>query len=89
MAEIQKVLIANRGEIAVRIIHTLKRMNIASVVIYHAADVDSIAVAQADESIEIFGDTPVARTVGVVTVSPGPDHAVGRKTLAAGGQQTW
>jgi acetyl-CoA/propionyl-CoA carboxylase biotin carboxyl carrier protein len=35
-------------------------MNIASVVIYHAADVDSIAVEQADEAIEIFGLTPVA-----------------------------
>jgi acetyl-CoA/propionyl-CoA carboxylase biotin carboxyl carrier protein len=60
MAEINKVLIANRGEIAVRIIQTLKRMNIASVVIYHATDVDSIAVQQADEAIEIFGETPVA-----------------------------
>ena len=60
MADINKVLIANRGEIAVRIIQTLKKMNIASVVIYHAADADSIAVQQADEAIEIFGETPVA-----------------------------
>jgi acetyl/propionyl-CoA carboxylase alpha subunit len=60
MADINKVLIANRAEIAVRIIQTLKKMNIASVVIYHAADVDSIAVQQADEAIEIFGETPVA-----------------------------
>ena len=60
MAEIKKVLVANRGEIAVRIIATLKRMNIASVVIYHATDADSIAIAQADEAIEIFGVTPVA-----------------------------
>jgi acetyl/propionyl-CoA carboxylase alpha subunit len=60
MAQIDKVLIANRGEIAVRIIRTLKQMGIASVVVYHAADTDSIAVQQADEAVEIFGPTPVA-----------------------------
>lgn len=60
MAEINKVLIANRGEIAVRIMKTLKDMGIASVVVYHAADAGSIAVQQADEVIEIFGATPVA-----------------------------
>ena len=60
MAQIDKVLIANRGEIAVRIIRTLKEMGIASVVVYHAADADSIAVQEADETVEIFGPTPVA-----------------------------
>jgi len=60
MTQIKKVLIANRGEIAVRIIRTLKEMGIASVVVYHAADADSIAVQQADEAIEISGPTPVA-----------------------------
>lgn len=60
MAEIKKVLIANRGEIAVRIIKTLRQMNIESVIIYHAADAESIAVGLADEAIEIAGHTPVA-----------------------------
>lgn len=60
MTQIQKVLIANRGEIAVRIIRTLKEMNIASVLLYHAVDADSIAVQQADEAVEILGPTPVA-----------------------------
>ena len=60
MTQIQMVLIANRGEIAVRIIRTLKEMGITSVVVYHAADADSIAVQQADEAIEISGPTPVA-----------------------------
>ena len=44
MAGITKVLIANRGEIAVRIIRTLKKMDIASVVVYHAVDVGNMAV---------------------------------------------
>ena len=55
----EKVLVANRGEIAVRIIRTLRRMGIASVAVYHALDARSPAVLAADESIELFGETPV------------------------------
>ena len=58
--KIKKVLIANRGEIAVRIIRTLKEVNIPSVLIYHAEDAGSLGIREADETIEIFGDTPVA-----------------------------
>jgi propionyl-CoA carboxylase alpha chain len=53
------VLIANRGEIAVRILRTLKSLEIPSVVVYHPVDADSLAVREADEAVEIFGDTPV------------------------------
>ena len=60
MAQIKKVLIANRGEIAVRIIRTLKEMDIPSVLVYHAEDRDSQGLRETDESIEIFGETPVA-----------------------------
>jgi len=48
-----KVLIANRGEIACRIIRTLKKMEIKSVVVYTAADADSLHVSLADESYYI------------------------------------
>ena len=56
-----KILIANRGEIAVRIIKTCRRMGIATVVVYSEADADSMAVEMADESVFI-GPPPAAQS---------------------------
>ena len=52
-----KILIANRGEIAVRVIKTCRRLGIATVVVYSDADAGSLAVEMADETVHI-GPSP-------------------------------
>ena len=56
-----KILIANRGEIAVRIIKTCRRLGISTVVVYSDADADSMAVEMADEAVFI-GPAPAAQS---------------------------
>ncbi len=57
----QKILIANRGEIAVRIIRTARRMGIKTVQVHSDADAGSLAVEMADERVAI-GPAPAAQS---------------------------
>jgi acetyl-CoA carboxylase biotin carboxylase subunit len=79
----QKVLIANRGEIARRVIRTLKKMGIKTVAIYSDADKNALHVREADESVYV-GASPSnesylkqdviiehCKTLGVDGIHPG------------------
>ncbi|MBI3683103.1 MAG: acetyl-CoA carboxylase biotin carboxylase subunit [Acidobacteria bacterium] len=79
----RKVLVANRGEIAVRVIRALRELRIASVAVYSDADRGSLAVRMADEAVHI-GPSPssesylnihrildAARRTGAEAIHPG------------------
>ncbi len=83
MTHFNRVLIANRGEIAVRIIRACKEMNIETVAVYSTADKDSLHAALADYAICIGTGSPkdsylnlerimsTAVTLGVDAIHPG------------------
>jgi len=77
------VLIANRGEIARRIIRTARRMGVKAIAVYSDADSELPYVREADEAVYIGASAPaqsyldsvllldVARTTGVAAIHPG------------------
>ncbi len=79
----RKILIANRGEIALRIIRTCKRLRVRTVAVYSELDLESRHVTSADEAYEIGGGAPsesylnipriikAAKQSGVEAVHPG------------------
>ena len=58
---IKKILIANRGEIACRIIKTAHKMKIKTVAVYSDADADALHVRMADEKVHI-GSSPAVES---------------------------
>ena len=65
MSGIQTVLVANRGEIAVRIICGCRKLGKRAVIAYHELDRDSLAVRMADASLCMTGPTPVAAYLSI------------------------
>src|SRR5579872_312470 len=83
LKRIKKVLIANRGEIACRVIRTCKKLGILTVAVYSEADANSLHVVMADEAYPIGpsasresylkGETiiAVAKACGAQAIHPG------------------
>ena len=79
----KKILIANRGEIACRVIKTAHRMGIATVAVYSDADRQSLHVRMADEAVHI-GASPAAQSYIVIDKILAAVHATGAEAVHPG-----
>ena len=73
MKALTTLLVANRGEIAVRVMRTAKAMGMKTVAVYSEADANAQHVREADQSVCI-GPAPVAESYLQVTRSSTPLH---------------
>ncbi len=96
-----KILIANRGEIAVRVIHACRKLGIRSVAIYSEADRDALHTRLADEAIlcgpapatesylDAAGIVEIAKKIGAEAIHPGygflSENAEFAETVAVAG----
>jgi propionyl-CoA carboxylase alpha chain/3-methylcrotonyl-CoA carboxylase alpha subunit/acetyl-CoA/propionyl-CoA carboxylase biotin carboxyl carrier protein len=64
----RKALIANRGEIARRIMRTLREAGLSAVAVHHAVEAGAPHVREADEAVELFGATPVAAHLDIAQI---------------------
>ncbi|MGR8921680.1 MAG: ATP-binding protein, partial [Gammaproteobacteria bacterium] len=62
------VLIANRGEIACRVIRTARRLGVRTIAVYHHADRSAPHVAAADAAVELDADVPTAAYLDVAQI---------------------
>src|SRR3954470_3504569 len=90
----RRLLVANRGEIAVRIVHACRELGIESVAVYSDADARSLHVASADRAVRI-GEPPAAdsylsvsrlleaaRSAGADAIHPGYGFLAEQPSLA-------
>lgn len=71
----EKILIANRGEIAVRIMQTCRRMGIKTVAVYSEADTSALHVKEADEAVYIGPSPSIKSYLNIDNILSAIDHS--------------